>query len=244
MNYKKNVKISMFIIMINYRRDMKQGKKVIIFGPGDFGQVAYSYFKEDSEYEIVAFTAHEDRIENKILFDLPIIPFERIENTYPPEKYSMFIAIPYTNVNQTRSEIFKGAKEKGYELVSYVNSKALVWKDVKVGENCFILENNVIQPFVTIGNDVIIWSGNHIGHHSVIKDHCFIASHVVISGKVTIEPYCFLGVNATIRDGLTIGEKCVIGAGCIILKNTKEKEVYKNKHAEKSGYNSDELKTI
>jgi sugar O-acyltransferase (sialic acid O-acetyltransferase NeuD family) len=233
----------MFIIMINYmvNNKMNQNKKVIIFGPGDLGQVVYSYLKEDSDFEIVAFTAHKNKIEKEKLFDLPIIPYEEIEKTHPPEKFSMFIAIPYTKINQTRATIYADVKTKGYELISYVNSNALIWNNVKIGDNCFILENNVIQPFVEIGNNVIIWSGNHIGHHSNIKDHCFISSHVVISGKVTIEPYCFLGVNATIRDGLTIEEKCVIGAGCIILKNTKKSEVYKSKHAKKSLRTSDEL---
>jgi len=201
-------------------------KEIIIFGTGDFGKVAHFYLTNDSKYKIVGFTAHKDKINDDKLFDLPIIPFEETEKRFPPDRFGMFIAVPYTNLNQTRAKIFHDAKEKGYELISYINSKAIVWKDIDMGENCFILESNVIQPYVTIGNDVIIWSGNHIGHHTVIKDHCFLASHVVISGKVIIEPYCFLGVNATIRDGIHIGKSNVIGAGAVILKDTKEDEVY------------------
>lgn len=219
-------------------------KEIIIFGPGDFGQVAYFYFVNDSKYKVVGFTAHRDKINNNELFNLPIIPFEEIEKKYPPEKYSMFIAIPYTNLNQTRAKIFDEVKGKGYELISYVNSKAIIWKDIDMGENCFILENNVIQPYVTIGNDVIMWSGNHIGHHTVIKDHCFIASHVVISGKVIIEPYCFLGVNATIRDGIHIAKSNVIGAGAVILKDTKENEIYSTDATKLLKIKSGDLKGI
>ncbi len=223
---------------------MNNEKKIVIFGPGDLGQVVHFYLTHDSPYKVVAFTAHKDKIKKKELFGLPVIPFEDLEKQYPPSQYSMFIAIPYTNLNQTRAKVFEEAKQKGYQLISYINSKAIFWEEFEMGENCFILENNVIQPFVKIGNDVIIWSGNHIGHHTIIKDHCFIASHVVVSGKVTIEPYCFLGVNATIRDGINIGKKCVIGAGCVILKDTEENEVYKTKHAEKMPYSSNELRKI
>jgi len=223
---------------------MNNEKKIVIFGPGDLGQVVHFYLTHDSPYKVVAFTAHKDKIKNKELFGLPVIPFEDLEKQYPPSQYSMFIAIPYTNLNQTRAKVFEEAKQKGYQLISYINSKAIFWEEFEMGENCFILENNVIQPYVKIGNDVIIWSGNHIGHHTIIKDHCFIASHVVVSGKVTIEPYCFLGVNATIRDGINIGKKCVIGAGCVILKDTEENEVYKTKHAEKLPYSSNELRKI
>jgi UDP-3-O-[3-hydroxymyristoyl] glucosamine N-acyltransferase len=77
-----------------------------------------------------------------------------------------------------------------------------------------------------IGNNVTLWSGNHIGHHSQIGDHCFIASHVVISGRVTIGNSCFIGVNATFRDHLTIGSNCVIGAGVLMLSDASDNEVY------------------
>ncbi|QUC64454.1 acetyltransferase [Nitrosopumilus sp. K4] len=219
-------------------------KNIIIFGPGDFGQVAYFYLMNDSEFNVVAFTAHRDKIKDEKLFNIPIIPFEEIEEKFPPEKYGMFIAVPYTNLNRIRAKIFDDAKQKGYELISYINSKAIIWNDINIGENCFILENNVIQPFVTIGDDVIIWSGNHIGHHTIIKDHCFLASHVVISGKVVIEPFCFLGVNSTIRDGIHIEKNNVIGAGAVILKNTKENQVYSTNYTKLLDINSEDLKFI
>ena len=96
-----------------------------------------------------------------------------------------------------------------------------MWPGTEIGDNCFIMENNVIQPFASIGNDVIMWGGSFVGHESVIKDHCFVASHAVISGLVTIEPNCFIGVNATIRDEITIARECVLGAGVVVMKSTK-----------------------
>lgn len=219
-------------------------KKVIIFGTGDFAKVVYFYLTKDSPNKVVAFTANGWAIKEKELLGLPVIPFENIETSYSPDEYTMFIAVPYTNLNKTRAEIFNQAKSKGYHLLSYVNSKAITWEDLNIGENCFILEGNVIQPFVKIGNNVILWSGNHVGHHSIIGDHCFIASHVVISGKVTIGPYCFLGVNSTIRDGVNIAKECVIGAGAVILEDTREKEVYKTDSTKLLSVKSDMLKHL
>lgn len=161
-----------------------------------------------------------------------MVPFEKVERDYPPEKFKMFIAIAYSNLNKTRAEKYYESKAKGYKLISYVNSKSVLWGDTKIGDNCFILENQTIQPFVEIGNNVIIWSGNHICHHSVIGNHCFIASNVVISGNVKIEEYCFLGANANIINGITIARENIIGAGALISKSTKEKEVYRGISAE------------
>ena len=44
----------------------------------------------------------------------------------------------------------------------------------QIGENSFIFENNVIQPFVRVGNNCILWSGNHVGHRTVLRDHVFV----------------------------------------------------------------------
>ena len=219
-------------------------EKVIIFGNGELADIAYFYLTHDSPYDVVAFTADKKYIKDNILSGLPIVSFEDVESIYSPDKFKMFVPLSYKNVNKLRAEKYYLVKDKGYQLISYVSSKATTWPGLAVGENCFILENNVIQPFVEIGNNVILWSGNHIGHHSKIKDHCFLASHIVVSGAVTIEPFCFLGVNATIRDHITIGRECVIGADALILKNTQEKGVYAGQPARTASFTSDKLKNI
>ena len=202
------------------------GNQVVIFGTGDVGRLAHFYFTHDSDYEVAAFSADGDFIEEKEFLGLPLLAFEEVTSLYPPDQYKMFVALSYKNVNQVRAQKYYEAKEKGYELVSYICSTATTWPDLKIGDNCFIFEDQTIQPYVEIGNNVVMWSGNHIGHDSIIGDHCFLTSHVVVSGYVTVKEKCFLGVNCTIRDGITIGEECVIGAGALILKDAQPKGVY------------------
>ncbi len=201
-------------------------KKIIVFGTGDIAQIANYYFNIDSPYEVVAFTVDGKYCNEKTFEGKPLIPFEEIENHYPPEEYAMFIALSYKDMNRLREKKFYEAKEKGYELVSYVSSKCTYLSQYEPGENCFIFEDNTIQPFVKIEDNVVIWSGNHIGHHSTIKAHNFISSHVVISGHCVIEPHCFLGVNATLAHGTRIAEGCLIGAGSVITKATDPWSVY------------------
>ena len=93
-------------------------------------------------------------------------------------------------------------------------------------------------------DNVIIWTGNVISHHTTIMNHCFIVSHVAIAGNTIIEPHCFIGMNATIRNGIRIARECIIGAGAVILKNTKEKEVYSSQATIKLDITSDMLKKI
>ncbi len=214
-------------------------KKIVLFGNGKIAEVAYYYLTNDSPYEIAAFTVDKEYIHQEKMLGLPVIPFDNIEKEYPTADYGMLVAIGYQKLNKLRAEKYQEAKNKGYKLVSYISSKLGNFGNVKIGDNCFILENQAIQPCSQIGDNVTIWSGNHIGHHSTIKDHCFITSQVVISGNTVIEPYCFIGVNATIGHEITVGEQSFIGAGSIITKNTDKKSVYIAKDTDKYKLNSD-----
>jgi sugar O-acyltransferase (sialic acid O-acetyltransferase NeuD family) len=201
-------------------------RKLVIFGLGDMGQLAHFYFSTFSEYEVVAFTVDSFYIKEEAFCSLPVIAFNEVARRFPPERHDLFVAIAYSKINAVRKEKYHVAKTLGYRLATFISPYATMLNKGCIGENCFIFEDNTVQPFVTIGNNVTLWSGNHIGHHSVIKDHTFIASHVVVSGRVEIGEQCFIGVNATLRDHITIGDRCVIGAGSLILNDTEPGGVY------------------
>ena len=195
--------------------------RVVVFGVGRIAELAHFYLVHDSPHEVVGFAVDPDYLTDHVFRGLPVVPFDEVEATFPPDTVEMFIPISFRRMNHVRADRVAAAKEAGYRLISYVSSKATTFPDFKCGENCFILENNTIQPFVQIGDDVILWSGNHIGHHTVIQDHVMVTSQVVISGGCTIEPHCFLGVNSTIRDETTIGRETLVGAGVTILGDTE-----------------------
>ena len=219
-------------------------KKLIIFGNGDFAQLAHYYFNSDSVYEVVAFTLDSRYINEATFCGLPIIAFEKISEHYTPKHYEIFIALGYSKINAVRKEKYLAVKALGYKIASFISSHATVLNEGRIGENCFIFEDNTIQPFVTIGNNVTLWSGNHIGHHSTIKDHSFIASHVVVSGGVEIGEQCFIGVNATLRDHIKIGDRCVIGAGALLLVDAEPEGVYIGTATERAKVPSTRLRGI
>lgn len=219
-------------------------KPIVIFGAGDIAEVAHYYFKHDSDRDVVAFTVDQDFLDKKELHGLPVIPFEKILDVYPPDNFDVFIAISYTKLNTVRMEKFNTVKKLGYETASYISSAATILNNDQIGENCFILEDNTIQPFSRIGNNVTLWSGNHIGHHATIRDHTFISSHVVISGGVTIGEQCFVGVNCTVRDHVNIGDRSILGAGALLLTNAEPEGVYMLKETERSRVPSTRLRRI
>ena len=194
-------------------------KRLVIFGAGETADIAYEYFTHDSDYEVVGFTVETVYKKETELYSLPVVEFEEIEKSFPPTEVEMFVAISYTMLNRARARCYRLAKSKGYACATYVSSKAFVWHNAAIGENCMIFENNVIQHKVRIGDGVILWSGNHIGHQTVIHDFVYISSHVVISGFCEIGPFCFVGVNATFNDRIKIGKDNIVGSGALVVKS-------------------------
>jgi sugar O-acyltransferase (sialic acid O-acetyltransferase NeuD family) len=203
-----------------------KNKKLIIFGTGDIAQIANYYFEIDSEFEVVAFTADKEYCQEAQFENKPLVAFEEISEMYKNNEHYLFIALSYSNMNKLREKKFYEAKSKGYQLASYISSKCSYMSQFLPGENVFIFEDNTVQPFVKIGNNVTLWSGNHIGHHSTIHDHNFVSSHVVISGHCIINSYCFLGVNATLAHKVTLAEGTLLGAGVVISKDSVQNGVY------------------
>jgi len=203
----------------------KKSRKLLIFGSAEIAELARFYFDLDSPYQVVAFVVDDDFYSETIFQGLDVVPWSDALKKYPPSDYSMHVALSYRGLNSLRENKFKQCQSAGYELVSYVSSKATIFPDLKLGSNCFILENQNIQPRVTLEDNVMLWSGNHVGHGSTIKEHAYLASHVVISGHVEIGRRCFIGVNATIRDFLLIGDDTFIGMGAIVTRNLAEGSV-------------------
>ena len=210
---------------------MPKTKKLVIVGDSAFAEVAYEYFTHDSDYEVVAFSVEQAYLKRESLFGLPVIALEELEQRFPPAHHAVFVATVYTQLNRLRTRLCTEVKAKGYRLASYVSSQAFVWGNVEMGEHCFIFEDNTVQPFVKLGNNVILWSGNHIGHHSLIRDNVFISSHVVLSGFVEVAENCFLGVNSAVANNVKIAKDNWIGPGVTITGDTEAGNMFSREKA-------------
>jgi len=208
-------------------------KRLLIIGNSEIASMAFEYFTHDSAYDVAAFAIGEAYIKSETFEDRPLVPLDQAARLYPPGEFDAFVAIGDAQLNRVRRQQVDWCKAQGYPLASYVSSRAFVWRNVAIGENCFVLEHNVLQPFVTIGDNVTLWSGNHIGHRSVIEDDVFMASHVVVSGFCRVGRSSFVGVNAAIANGVEVAADNFIGMGAMITRSTEEDSIYMGAPAEK-----------
>jgi acetyltransferase-like isoleucine patch superfamily enzyme len=216
---------------------------VVVFGVEKLAELAHFYLTHDSDHTVVAFTVDPEYLTSSEFNGLPVVPYNEIEQHYSPDQFRMFIPMSFEKMNHLRAEKYDDAKRRGYELISYVSSKATIFPDFQCGDNCFILEDTTIQPYARIGSDVVVWAGSHIGHHAVVNDHVFVA-RAIISGSCVIEPFSLLGGNAVIRDGVVVARETLVGMETYIAKDTKEFEVYGNRGTPPERFRSDRLSGI
>jgi sugar O-acyltransferase (sialic acid O-acetyltransferase NeuD family) len=215
---------------------------VVIFGTSDFASLAHFYLRHDSSHRVVGFTVDRDYMPTPATFEgLPVVPFDELSDRFPPTMHAAFAPLSHRRMNALREGVYHRLKAAGYELISYVSSRATRFPGTPIGDNCFILEDNTLQPFSSVGSNVVMWSGNHLGHHSRIDDHAFVTSHVVISGHCRIGRNAFIGVNATLRDGITIGERTFVAMGSVVAQTIPPDAVVKGHPGRVTGVPSAQL---
>lgn len=194
---------------------------VVIFGTRDTAELACHYLREDSPHRVVAFAVDAAWRDRDSFLGLPVVDFEALAERFPPDQFAFFAPMTARGMNLPRAAVFARIKSQGYRCVSYVSSRATVFSE-DIGENCFILEHNVIQHGVHIGDDVVMWSGNHVGHHSHIDAHNFLTSQVVVSGHCRIAPHGFFGVNATLCDAIDVAEGTFLAMAAALTRSVAD----------------------
>lgn len=201
---------------------MKQ--KIVIIGDGETAEMAFEYL--NSEYTIVAFLVEKEFRISDSKYGLPITDFESLAQTYFVEDIKCFVAVSYNQNNRLRERLYLIVKQLGYTCVSFVHPSAVISPFATIGENCFILEQVVVQRKVTIGNNVFIWSNSTIAHQSSIHDHVFLATSSVVSGFCKIGTRSFIGAGAVLKDSIEIESDVIIGAGSTVVNKAIQSKTY------------------
>ncbi|HEY8034399.1 MAG TPA: acetyltransferase [Methylobacter sp.] len=206
---------------------------VVIFGNGTFASLAWYCLTHDSPWQVKAFTVDRAYLQNPTHEGLPVVPFEDLSSLYAPSEVRLLIPLGYAQINGLRRERYLQAKALGYDFISYISSRASIWPDLQVGENCLIYEHAIIQPFARLGDNVIIRSGAHISHHCVVSSHTFVAAGACFGGNATTAEQAFVGLGSVLRDGVHLAERSFIGAGAVVVSNTEADGVYLGNPARK-----------
>jgi sugar O-acyltransferase (sialic acid O-acetyltransferase NeuD family) len=201
-------------------------KQIVIFGAGQGAATAARYFHADTPHQVIGHTVDAEYLKANEFTGRPVVTLDKVVSRFPPEDVYAFVPMGASGMNGVRAEKYALLKSLGYRFVSYVHSSNDVYEKGTVGENCFILERQTTNYDCVIGNNVMMWSGCHIGDESRIGDNCFLGSHVVVNGSVEVGVSCYLSSNCTLSGGIKIAPRSFIGANALITSDTAEGAVH------------------
>lgn len=126
----------------------------------------------------------------------------------------------------------------------------VVLKDAKIGKNCNINAQVLIENDVLIEDNVTVKSGVQVWDGITLKNNSFIGPNVTFTNDFTprskqypkeflrtvVEEFSSIGANSTILGGVTLGKYSMIGAGSLVTKNVGEHELWYGNPAKFSSY--------
>lgn len=184
-------------------------KSLIIWGTGSLAEMA-RYYAEQTGFKVAAHVVDPEFFATKNFQGSPVIPATELKN-FPPTSHDAFVAIGYGGNNSARTEKCHHLQSLKYSLIS-IKSETAVVNTNTLSPNTLVMDNVIIEPFVTMGTGNIFWSGSQICHHTHIGDFNFFGPASLICGNVKIGSQNFFGGHSTVRDGISIGDRTVIGA--------------------------------
>ncbi|MEM0921459.1 MAG: acetyltransferase [Pseudomonadota bacterium] len=217
---------------------------IVLFGAGDMAAVVAVYIRAEAPHlNIVGYTLDDAFCTAERHDGLPLVPWSQLETHFPPDKVQLLGPLTYQRMNTIRRDRYLEGKARGYSFTSFLHPDCHYYGE-SIGENCVILERNIIQPFAKIGNNCILWSGNHIGHHVTIGDHVFISSQVGVAGSTVIGDECHLAGQVAVTHGLKIGRASALLNAALVSQDVPDEGVVVGPAPETKPFKSSRMRRL
>lgn len=126
----------------------------------------------------------------------------------------------------------------------------VILPNAKIGKNCNICANVLIENDVVIGDNVTIKCGIEVCDGITIEDDVFIGpnvtftndfiprskKHPIAFARTVVRKGASIGANVALVPGITIGEYSFIGTGSVVTKSIPAYTVWYGNPAKHKGY--------
>lgn len=130
----------------------------------------------------------------------------------------------------------------------------VVLPNAKIGANCNICAQVLIENDVIIGDSVTVKSGVQLWDGVILEDFVFVGPNVTFTNDLLprsknhtkkalstiVKRGASIGANSTVIAGVTIGEYAMIGAGSVVTKDVPANTIWYGNPAKHKGYVTDE----
>lgn len=128
----------------------------------------------------------------------------------PPDNAKLVIGIG--NLGKRRALFERYGKER---FIHVQHRTCWPAQGTVIGFGCQLMSGVIIQPGVTLGDNVLVNTGAQIDHDCKIGDHVHIAPGAILCGGVTVERYVFIGAGAVVAENTVIPRGNFVKAGSV-----------------------------
>ena len=143
--------------MKSFQREARRRPRVkplVIFGAGELARLAYLAFTAAPEHEVVACTVSREFVDETELFGLPVVPWEELETTHPPERPRALRRGRVPRRQPAPPRALRGSADveatSSRATSARTRSSPTTWRS---RENTFVFEGAIVQPFATLGQE-------------------------------------------------------------------------------------------
>lgn len=194
------------------------GKKLIIYGIGDFARQVKYMAENFANYHVIGFCADKKYIVDSKFVGLDVVDIDSVGERYSSEEVEIIAAIGYRSM-RAREAMFQKIKKTGLKIASIIHKHAIVDPSATIGENAIIKEGAIIEFFSSIGNNCYLGGACLIAHDVQISDHCYVCAQTLMSGRVYVGARTFIGVGSTVLQDKKIGKDCLVGARSLVVRD-------------------------
>ena len=194
--------------------------ELVIYGTGPFARLMTHLFESSGQARVVGYTVDPEYLSAPTFEGRPVVPSGEVAARFPPARHGMFVAVGYRRM-RARKLLFERARAAGFRLHGYTSPHAIVPRDQPLGENNVLMDQVLVEPFVTIGDNNVFWSGTVLSHEARVGSHTFCGGRVLVGGRVTVGDGSFLGMSSTIVYGVSLAPETHVVAGSVVFKDTQ-----------------------
>jgi len=195
-------------------------KKIIVFGNGGHARTVFGYLFH--EKIVCGFVVDDTFVESQsVIGGYSVVPLSKINEIFPPEKYSVLVALGFKDMNQLRKEKSDELKALGYEFVSFVDDSVRTPSDYSIAANSIIIGNVDIHEGTRIREGVFVSSGAVLGHDSILEEYSWIGSGAVLAGCVVVGAHSVLGMNVSVKQNAILGHHTLVSPNAFVNIDTE-----------------------
>ncbi len=194
-------------------------EKVVIYGAGLGAKQALEIINNRNDIEVIGFIDDASELLKKQISGYKVLGgFDYLKKEALSGNIKNVVLSFHSEV---RKKVFERIKNEipGLKIKTLIDPRAVISKDIGIGEGVFIEAGVVIGPGVSLGNAVIVDLGVTICHDCFIGDFTHLSPGSVLSGVVCIKENVLVGVGASVNSTVTIGENVIITPGSAVMNN-------------------------